>query len=98
MPRSTVRSTNTARTEYRSSLFLVHVGGHFAGDGAHDVLGGHVVLAADSQIIAQVAFLDAVRAFLALLAEPALFFAVETEVVVAAFAAFARGVQAALNQ
>ena len=66
----------------------------FAGDGAYDVLGCHVVAAAHAQVVAQVAFLDAVVAFLAFLAESALFFAVEAEVVAfVAATAFARGIE-----
>ena len=52
-----------------------------------------MIAAADSQVIAQVAFFDAVRAFVAFLAEAALFFAVKAKVVVAAVAAFTRSVK-----
>ena len=60
----------------------------FAGDSAYDVSRRHVVAAADSQVVAQVAFFDTVCTFVAFLAEAALFFAVEAKVVVAAIAAF----------
>ena len=61
----------------------------FAGDCSYDVSRRHVVAAAHAQVVAQVAFFNAVRAFVAFLAEAALFFAVEAKVVVAAIAALA---------
>ena len=51
-----------------------------------------MVATANTQVVAQVAFFDAVCAFVAFLAESALFFAVKAEVIVT-FAAFTRSVK-----
>ena len=72
----------------------------FAGDCTHDVARGHMVDAANAEVIAQEAFFDAVQAFLAFLTHALLFFAVEAEIFAIAeevsaaadfFATFLRG-------
>ena len=49
----------------------------FAGDGANNVLRGYAVHAANAHVVAQESFFDSIAAFLALLAQAALFFAAE---------------------